>query len=95
MANITPIERKRGITYRIRVSAGYDSYGKQIIKSMNWIPTAGMTDKQSKKELERIAQDFEKRVSEGESFDKIKFFDFSARWCRDYLEKQCSPKYIL
>ena len=32
MANIT----KRGNSYSIRVSAGYDASGKQIMKSMTW-----------------------------------------------------------
>lgn len=95
MASITKIERKKGTVYRIRVSAGYDAHGNQISKSMNWNPKAGMTERQIKKELERVALDFEKRVLEGESFDKIKFSDFSEKWVREYLEKQCSPKYNL
>lgn len=32
-ATIMPTIQKRGDTYRIRVSAGYDSSGKQIMKS--------------------------------------------------------------
>ena len=46
MATIT----KRGDSYRFRVSVGYDSENKQIIKSMTWKPPAGMTQKQAEKE---------------------------------------------
>ena len=41
-----PTIQKRGDTYRIRVSAGYDSNGKQLMKSMTWKPAPGMTPKQ-------------------------------------------------
>ena len=42
MATIT----KRGDTYRIRCSRGYDSQGKQVIRSTPWKPPPGMTEKQ-------------------------------------------------
>ena len=50
MATIT----KRGDTYRIRCSLGYDSQGKQVIRSTTWKPTPGMTPKQAEKELNRV-----------------------------------------
>lgn len=46
MASVQRIEGKKGISYRIRVGAGYDSEGKQIRKSMTWCPSPGMTEKQ-------------------------------------------------
>ena len=42
MATIT----KRGDTYRIRTSCGYDVNGKQVIKSMIYKPQEGMSEKQ-------------------------------------------------
>ena len=45
MATVT----KRGDTYRIRVSCGYDINDKQIMRSMTWKPTPGMTKKQIEK----------------------------------------------
>ena len=39
MANI----RKRGNTYQIRVSCGYDTQGNQVVQTMTWKPTEGMT----------------------------------------------------
>ena len=50
-----PTIQKRGDTYRIRVSAGYDAAGKQIMKSTTWKPAPGMTPKQIQKELDRQA----------------------------------------
>ena len=42
---------KRGNTYRIRASAGYDANGEQIRPSITWKPAPGMTAKQIAKEL--------------------------------------------
>ncbi|MBR4345414.1 MAG: hypothetical protein IKP75_00545 [Oscillospiraceae bacterium] len=45
--------KKRGDSYPIRVSCGYDSKGKQVIQSMTWKPEPKMTAKQIDKELNR------------------------------------------
>ena len=50
MANI----RKRGNTYQIRVSCGYDVRGVQQFQSKTWKPEEGMTPKQIEKELIQI-----------------------------------------
>ena len=55
MATIT----KRGDTYRIRASCGYDVSGKQVIKSMTYKPQDGMSEKQIEKEVNRQAVLFE------------------------------------
>lgn len=75
---------KRNDTYRIRVSCGYDASGKQIIKSMSWKPIEGMTEKQIEKELNKIAYEFEAKVTIGDYGDivNIKLSDF----CDRYLE---------
>ena len=57
MASVT----KRGDTYRIRCSCGYDSAGKQIMRSMTWKPEPGMTAKQEEKELQRQIVLFEEK----------------------------------
>lgn len=61
MATIT----KRGGTYRIRCSLGYDSKGKQVIRSTTWKPEPGMTPKQEEKELNRFAVLFEEKCRSG------------------------------
>ena len=57
MANI----KRRGNSYSIRVSAGYDTSGKQIVKSMTWKIPDGMSDKKAEKEANRVAALFEEK----------------------------------
>lgn len=76
-----PTIQKRGDTYRIRVSAGYDSSGKQLMKSMTWKPAPGMTQKQIEKELDRQAVLFEERVKTGQYMDgNVKFSEYAQTW---------------
>ena len=56
---------KRNGTYRIRVSCGYDSTGKQLIKSTTYKPAPSMTKKQIEKELNRQATLFEEQCQTG------------------------------
>lgn len=39
-----PSVNKRGDTYRIMVSQGYDIYGKQIRKTTSYTPPEGVTE---------------------------------------------------
>ena len=81
--------RKRGNTYQIRVSCGYDCTGKHIEKSITWKPSAGMTKKQIDKELERQKVLFEEKCITGQFLDgNITFNDFAQRWFNDYADKQ-------
>ncbi len=41
--------KRRGGSYSIRVSCGYDVNGKQIIKSMTWKPQPDMSAAQAEK----------------------------------------------
>ncbi len=76
-----PTIQKRGDTYRIRVSAGYDSAGKQIMKSTTWKPAPGMTQKQVEKELDRQAVLFEEKVKTGQYVDgNVKFSEYARTW---------------
>ena len=80
-----PTIQKRGDTYRITVSNGYDAKGKQLRKSMTWQPAPGMTQKQIEKELDRQAVLFENKVKSGQYMEgNIKFQDFAERWFEDY-----------
>ena len=84
MATIT----KRGNAYRIRVSCGYNSAGKQIVKSKTWTPPEGLTAKQTEKELARVVLDFEARVTgeDGAEMSSMKVADF----CDRYLEMEAT-----
>ena len=76
---------KRGNSYRITASLGYDADGKQIRKTMTWTPAPGMTEKQITKELERQKVMFDDKIKNGHCFDgNVRFQDFAERWFEDY-----------
>lgn len=86
---------KRGDTYKICVSLGYDLTGKQIRKRMTWTPDQGMTPKQETKELERQKVLFEERCRTGQVLESdIKFAEFAEIWFRDYADKQLKSKTV-
>ncbi len=90
-----PTIQKRGNSYRIKVSLGYDSNGKQIIKSMTWKPSEKMTEKQIEKEVNRQATLFEEQVKTGQCLNgQIRFKDFCEQWFKDYAQQQLREKTI-
>ena len=81
--------RKRGNSYQIRVSCGYNINGDQITKTTTWKPTSNMTKRQIEKEVERQALLFEEKCRSGIFLDgNITFADFSEKWFKEYAEKQ-------
>lgn len=81
--------KERGGSYRITVSCGYDSGGKQIRKSFTWKPKPNMTKRQIEKEAKRQAVLFEEKCRTGQFLDgNITLVDFSERWFKEYAEKQ-------
>jgi len=85
MANITQRDSKGGTSYLIRSSCGYNTQGKQIVKSMTWTPSPGMTPKQVQKELNRQAVLFdEKCAAQGQESGNIKFQAFAEQWLEEY-----------
>ena len=82
MATVT----KRGNSYRIKVSCGYDAHGKQIVQCMTWKPTPGMSARQIEKELQRQTVFFEEECMQGNVVATIKFEDFAHRWFKEYAE---------
>lgn len=89
------IVEKRGKGFSIRVSAGYNSKGKQIRKNFTWIPELGLTEKQLAKELQRQVMKFEELVRTGRVIDgNIRFNDFANKWLELHAEKTLSPKTI-
>ncbi|PKM84570.1 MAG: site-specific integrase [Firmicutes bacterium HGW-Firmicutes-11] len=91
MATVT----KRGTSYRIRVSCGYDMTGKQLMRSTTWKPDPCMTEKQIKKELQRQTVLFEEKCRAGLFLDgSVRFADFSDKWFKDYADKQLRAKTI-
>ena len=78
--------RKRGNTYQIRVSCGYDTSGNQVERSMTWKPDPNMTEKQVQKELNRQAVMFEEACANGQMTTMMKFQDFAEQWFKEYAE---------
>lgn len=77
MATVT----KRGDSYRIRASAGYDASGQQVTKSMTWKPEPGMTKRQIEKELERQKILFEEQIKGGQYAAKqVKLEALAREW---------------
>lgn len=86
---------KRGESYRIVASAGYDREGKQLRKRMTWTPAPGMTARQVEKELERQTVLFEERVKNGLFIEaSIRFADYAELWLKNYGEKHLAPKTV-
>lgn len=80
MANV----RKRGNSYQIRVSAGYDSEYRQVIHTKTWKPTPGMTERQIEKEVVRQAIMFEEYCKKGIVTVNVKFKEFAEKWLNDF-----------
>lgn len=79
--------RERNGTYQIRVSAGYNVSGKQIVKTLSWKPTDNMTQKQIMKELNRQAMLFEEKVLNGFVADNRQSFAHYAKYALELKER--------
>lgn len=77
---------KRGNSFVIRVSCGYNAEGKQVYQSMTWKPEAGMTEKQIEKEVNRQAVLFEENCKKGYQCKVVKFEQFCEEWFAEYAK---------
>ena len=82
MANIT----KRGDTFRIKVSCGYDVSGKQVVKSTTYKPDPAKSEKWNEKELQRQAVLFEESCKHGQLVTAAKFETYAREWFKVYAE---------
>ena len=87
MAHIEKIEGKRGTSYRISVSAGFDTQGKRIRHRMNYRPTPGMTERQIQKAVQRAAADFERSIEQGFALDNRQTFAGYAEYVLDLKQR--------
>ena len=78
--------KKRGKSYLIRVSCGYDINGNHKEQSMTWKPNENMSKRQIEKELKRQAVLFEEQVSHGYKTTAVKFQDFAEEWFEEYAK---------
>lgn len=85
--------RKRGKSYQIRVSDGYDVRGNQKVRTMSWTPDEKMSEKQIEKELNRQAVLFEEKVKSRQIASKnVKFEAFAKQWFKEYAEIHLKPR---
>jgi len=89
MASIT----KRGDSYRITVSLGYDVYDRKIRQSTTFTPDKNLTPKQEKKALDSFVYEFEKKVRDGNFLpgERITLKDYSEKWLAEYARLQLEP----
>ncbi|WP_372997424.1 tyrosine recombinase XerC [Lutispora sp.] len=88
------IEKRSECSYRITVSAGYNSDGKQIKKHKTINLDPKLTEKQKEKELDRQSVLFQEEVERGTYLDadKLTFKQFIEKWLKDYAEPNLAPK---
>ena len=78
--------QKRGNTYKITVSTGYNANGQQVRQYKTWKPQGGMTEKQIEKEVNRQSVLFEEDCLNGQITAAVKFEDFACQWFKEYAE---------
>ena len=78
--------RKRGDSYQIRVSVGYDTKENHKEQAMTWKPEPGMTRRQIEKELNRQAVMFEESVNHGFKTSAMKFQELAEEWFENYAK---------
>lgn len=80
--------RKRGDSYLVVVSAGYDIHGKKISYSETFVPDPQKAKAQNKKDLNEFSRNFEKKVKDGSYFDgdHMTLQEFSEKWLAECIK---------
>lgn len=80
--------KKRGKSYLITVSNGYDSSGKKINRYATFTPDPNKTEKQNQRALDEFTHNFEKRVKDGLYFDgeNMTLEEFANKWLTECVE---------
>lgn len=90
-----PTIEKRGDSYKITVSCGYNSKGVQQRRRMTWRPEPNMTARQIEKELNRQATLFEEKVRNGGGASgAVKFEQLAEEWLDTYAEKHLKERTV-
>lgn len=87
MANIRKIEGKTGTAYKITVTCGRDSSGKQVRHYKTWTPPQGMGEKRAEREVQKVAVQFETEIEQGFQLDNRQTFEQYARYVIDLKEQ--------
>ncbi len=87
MASIKCTKSKRGTTYRIIVSGGYDENYKKICHIKTWRVPEGWTEKRAEREVHRLAVEFETQIKQGYLTDNRKIFSEYAEYVIELKER--------
>ncbi len=88
MATIT----KRGDTFRIKVSLGYDMEHKQIVKSTTYKPPQGVSPKKAEKMAQQFAYEFESKCRDyAELNEGMRFSELADWYFANYATIELKP----
>jgi len=87
MANIRKIVGIGGTAYKITVTHGLDSSGKQVRHYKTFTPPNGMSDRRAEKEAQRIAVQFENEILQGYQLDSRQTFAEYADYVLDLKKR--------
>lgn len=87
MANIKRIEGKTGVSYKITVTTGRNTDGKQVRHYQTWRPAPGMTERQIEKAVQKAAFEFEQQIEQGFIADNRQSFAQYAEYVIDLKER--------
>lgn len=87
MASIKRIDGKTGTAYKITVTRGRDSSGKQLRHYMTWTPPKGMRAKKIEDEVQKVAFQFENQIEQGFQLDNRQTFSQYARYVLEQKQR--------
>lgn len=91
MANIRKIVGANGTAYKITVTNGTESTGKQVRHYKTFTPPSSMSEKRAEKEAQRVAVEFENEILQGYQLDNRQTFAEYAAYVLD-LKKRIGLK---
>ena len=85
--------KRRGSSYQITVSCGYDIQGKKLIETTTFTPDPALSPKKQEKAVQEYALEFERKVKSGAALEgrKITLKEFSDRWIDEYAKINLQP----
>ena len=85
--------QKRGDSYRIVVSMGYDVNHKKLVEITTFTPGKNLTPKKKQKAVEDFAYEFEKKCRNHERLEgeKTTLKDFITRWTAEKAQQELQP----
>lgn len=92
MANIKRIDGKTGPSFKITVTTGRSTDGRQVRHYLTWRPTAGMTDRQIEKAVQKAAFEFEQQIEKGFIADNRQSFAQYAEYVIGLKERSGAKK---